>query len=231
MKKFAISILLLTFAVFCNTKCGQCPPIRGRFSSKYTTDLSALYPRAMWLMPSLHLVMQNNGKGKAVFLLPVIVQFTKMSNKFPAPSEVLSGRVPRYELIASDAFAQLVENVATHAENVATHAENVATLAENVATLAENVATLAKLPTMVSSLAEVVDDLCDRVKFQQSQIIVPLPRAAEVIGIHAQTLRHKIAAGLYPSISVEGSPRRFMTQEQIFDVLKLRAQRSAKCNQ
>ena len=234
MKKFAISILLLTFVVLSNTLCGQCPPIRGRFSSTYITDLSALYPRVMWLMPSQHRVMLSNGKGKAVFLLPISLIYSTMSNKFPAPSEVLSGRVPRYELIASDVFAQLVENVATLAQSRYEHAQSVAVLGQLTAKmtvfdlLAKNVATLDKLPQMVSSLAEVVDDLCDRVKFQQPQIIVPLPRAAEVIGIHAQTLRHKIAAGLYPSISVEGSPRRFMTQEQIFDVLKRRAQRSGK---
>lgn len=186
MKKFAISILLLTFVLFNNTTCGQCPPIRGRFSSTYITDLSALYPRAMWLMPSRHVVMLNSGKGKAVFLLPTLVQFYyKMSNKFPAPSEVLSGRVPRYELIASDVFPELLARV-----------------------------------NALSNVPELLAELLDRVKFSQSQIIVPLPRAAELLGYNVATVRAKVRAGLLPSIAVDNSPRRCMTLAQIYDVIQ-----------
>lgn len=199
MKKFAISILLLTFAVFSYTSGAQCPPIRGRFSSKYTTDLSALYPRAMWLMPSRSDVELNNGKGKAVFLLPVIVQSTsKMSNKVPAPSAVLSGSVPRYELIASDALAELMAQV--------------------------------NALSSLSNVPELLTDLLDRVKFQQSQTIYTLPRAAEILGLHAQTVREKVRTGLLPSVAVEGSPRRFITQAQLYDVIKRRAARRSMSN-
>ena len=193
MKKFAISILLLTFVMFSYTSGAQCPPICGRFSSKYTTDLSALYPRARWLMPSRHLVMQNSGKGKAVILLPIIVQFTKMSNKFPAPSEVLSGRVPRYELIASDVIPDLLAQV-----------------------------------NALSNVPHLLAELLDRVKFSQSQIIVPLPRAAELLGYNAATVRAKVRAGLLPSVAVDGSPRRCMTLAQIYDVIQARKTKSRK---
>lgn len=185
MKKFAISILLLTFAVFSNTTCGQCPPIRGRFSSKYTTDLSALYPRAMWLMPSRHVVMLNSGKGKAVFSFAYVSNYNKMSNKFPAPSEVLSGRVPRYELIASDVFPELLAQV-----------------------------------NALSNVPELLAELLDRVKFSQSQVVVSLPRAAELLGYNVATVRAKVRAGLLPSIAVDNSPRRCMTLAQIYDVIQ-----------
>lgn len=185
MKKFAISILLLTFAVLSNTLCGQCPPIRGRFSSTYTTDLSALYPRVMWLMPSQHRVMLSNGKGKAVFLLPISLIYSTMSNKIPAPSEVLSGRVPRYELIASDVFPELLAQV-----------------------------------NALSNVPELLAELLDRVKFSQSQVVVSLPRAAELLGYNVATVRAKVRAGLLPSIAVDNSPRRCMTLAQIYDVIQ-----------
>lgn len=185
MKKFAISILLLTFVSLDYFTCGQCPPIRGRFSSAYTTDLSALYPRVMWLMPSRHVKLSSNGKGKAVFLLPNCLKFHKMSNKFPAPSEVLSGRVPRYELIASDVFPELLAQV-----------------------------------NALSNVPELLAELLDRVKFSQSQVVVSLPRAAELLGYNVATVRAKVRAGLLPSIAVDNSPRRCMTLAQIYDVIQ-----------
>ena len=185
MKKFAISILLLTFAVLSNSTCGQCPPIRGRFSSTYITDLSALYPRVMWLMPSQHVNLLDNGKGKAVFLCLQCQKIHKMSNKFPAPSEVLSGRVPRYELIASDVFPELLAQV-----------------------------------NALSNVPELLAELLDRVKFSQSQVVVSLPRAAELLGYNVATVRAKVRAGLLPSIAVDNSPRRCMTLAQIYDVIQ-----------